>query len=106
MVRQYPYVLQVLSSTPGTFTPDGDPIAPVSVFVNHAKCRDESNSGAKQINLSDGTAHIFQALIQLPKGTPEVKVGTSVRVLQGNDVRLLGSVKLFRKDQLHCRIWV
>jgi|SRR5215217_5612852 len=105
MVRQYPYILQVMTTTPGSFNTDGDPVEPVSDYVTHAKCRDEANSGAKQINV-DGTSHIFQALIQLPKGTAEVKVGTRVRVVQGTDIRLLGTVKSFRSDQLHCRIWV
>lgn len=106
MIKQYPYVLHILQTGEVTFTPEGDPVAPVSTFVPHAKCRDESNSGSKQINLADGTAYIFQALIQLPKGTPNVKVGTSVKVLQDADVRLIGTVKAFRQDQLHCRIWV
>lgn len=106
MVRQYPYILQVLQLTGGGLDGDGNPIPSVEAYVDHAKCRDEANAGGRQINLVDGSAHVFESLVQLPKGTLPVEVGTSIRVMEGNVVRVKGTVKRFQKDQLHSRLWV
>jgi len=106
MIRQYPYTLQVLKLTGGGFDGDGNPIPSSESYVNHAKCRDEANAGGRQINLVDGSAHVFESLIQLPKGTPSVDVGKSIRVMEGNVVRVKGTVKRFQPDQLHARLWV
>ncbi|WP_426291977.1 hypothetical protein ACN9ML_18260 [Dyadobacter endophyticus] len=98
--------MQVLKLTGGGFDAEGNPIPSVEQYVDHAKCRDEANSGGNQINLVDGSAHVFESLIQLPKGTAPVEVGKSVRVMEGNVVRVKSSVKRFQKDQLHARLWV
>lgn len=106
MVRQYPYTLQVLTLSGGGFDGDGNPIPSVEEYVDYAMCRDEANAGGRQINLVDGGAHVFDSLVQLPKGTVPVAVGTSVRVMDGASIRIKGSVKRSQKDQLHTRIWV
>ncbi|MCF2498398.1 hypothetical protein [Dyadobacter chenhuakuii] len=106
MVKQYPYILQVLQLTGGGFDGDGNPIPSTEEFVDHAKCRDEANSAGKQINLVDGSALVFDSLIQLPKGPALIEVGSMVRVMEENVVRVKGTVKRFQKDQLHSRLWV
>ncbi|MET7253575.1 hypothetical protein [Dyadobacter fermentans] len=106
MVRQYPYILQVLTLTGGGFDDEGNPIPSVELYTDYAKCRDEANLGGNQINLTDGTAHVYESLIQLPKGTLPVETGRSIRVMDGNIVRVKSTVKRFQKDQLHSRLWV
>jgi len=106
VVRQYPYTLQVLQLTGGGFDGDGNPIPSTEEYVNHSKCRDEANLGGNVINLVDGTAHVFESLVQLPKGTGPVEVGKSIRVMEGNVVRVKSTVKRFQKDQMHSRLWV
>ncbi|CAG5072873.1 hypothetical protein DYBT9623_04413 [Dyadobacter sp. CECT 9623] len=106
VVRQYPYTLQVLQLTGGGFDGDGNPIPSIEEYVEYANCRDEANSGGNQINLVDGSAHVFDSLIQLPKGPLPIDVGSRIRVMEENVVRVKGTVKRFQKDQLHSRLWV
>lgn len=106
MVRQYPYTLYVLQLTGGGFDQDGNPIGSNQTWVEVSKCRDEANTGGRQINLVDGSAHVFDSLIQTPRGTSPIGVGSSVEVRDGMSVRVKGAVKRSQKDQLHTRIWV
>ena len=105
MVTQYPYQLVVKGSTGGGFV-NGDPVPGTPTESMHAVCRDESNTGNKEITLPDGRYYVYNALIQLPFGTPEVAFGTEIEVRQGSVVRVKGTVKGFRSDQMHCRLWV
>jgi hypothetical protein len=106
MVRQYPYTLYALQLSGGGFDGDGNPLPSTSSFVAVCQCRDEANSGGRQINLIDGSAHVFDSLIQTPRGTAPLTVGTSVEVRDGSTVRVKGTVKRSQKDQLHTRLWV
>lgn len=69
-------------------------------------CRDEPNSSSRQTTNKDGIAISFSSLIQTPKSVNVIEVGTKVRVMQGEWMRLEGGVKRFDKGSFHCRIWV
>lgn len=106
MVKQYPYILYTQQLSGGGFNSDGDPIEPTPVFVPHSKCRDESNIGGKVVTMIDGSVHMYEALVQLPKKTEALQAGTLIYIMDGSDIRLQGTIKFFRREQMHCRIWV
>ncbi len=110
MVRQYPHYLFVTNpSDNATQDENGEWVTPVSANVLIGACREETNGRGSQINATDGTQYVFQSLIQLPAGTPPVKVGTPVIVTNdaaGLDVRISGKCMKFDVGQLHCRLWV
>lgn len=109
MVVQYPYQLeecQVPDSVLGTTGEFSDVEAE---WVAISKCRDESSVGGggnRLIQSAGGEAVTSSSLIQLPLTCPILKVGTLVRVLDGEVIRLEGKVLKFSKDQMHCRTWV
>lgn len=105
MVRQYPYVLQVLELTGGGFDSNGNPIPPSETWMNLTRCRDEAGNG-KKVTLNDGNVHEYAFLIQMPKGVEAIQPGKKVRVMDGADVRARGEVVYSRRDQLHSRAWV
>ncbi len=105
-VRQYPYILYTLKVSGGGMDGDGNPIPATTSYVEYSRCRDEANNGARQINLIDGSAHVFDSLVQTPKGTAPVSINTEVEVRDGSIIRVKGTVKRSQKDQLHTRIWV
>lgn len=72
-------------------------------------CREETNGRGSQIQVADGTYHVFTSLIQLPKGAKEVSIGTTVFVStqeDGSGVRIQGVNLKFDNGQLHSRLWV
>lgn len=72
-------------------------------------CREETNGRGSEIQVAGGTFHRFTSLIQLPKDSQKVDVGTSIFVANnadGSDVRIEGVVLKFDKGQLHNRLWV
>jgi hypothetical protein len=107
MVSQYPYKLFVFETTGDYQDANGDWRSGISSWVFISNCRDETNSKASQINLSDETAYVYDSLIQLPKSCPKVEVNllAEIRDLQGN-LRVKGTVKRFSRDQLHTRLWL
>lgn len=107
MVAQYPYYLFVLSVPPVAFDANGNAIKGTTAWVKWGKCRDEANSKGQTINLVDGKAHVYDSLIQAPKGITGLLHGTKIEVRDKDGlVRVSGTVKRFQKDQMHCRIWV
>lgn len=106
MVKQYPYILEVLTMTGGGYDDDGAPIPATSEYVAIGKCRDEANVGGKAITINDGEHYVFNVLIQMPKNIPALTLKDKVRVMEGNMVRASGTVKGFRRDQMHARAWL
>jgi hypothetical protein len=77
------------------------------VFVS--MCREETNGKGSQIQIAGGTFYVFASLIQLPKGSPMIGVGTTVFVSNdetGSDIRIKGQSLKFDNGQLHNRLWV
>lgn len=106
VVRQYPYVLWVLTTADAVKNTDGDWVPVDGVWSEVGRCRDEANSKGGTVNLEDGSAYTYDTLIQMPKGTPLVYANSSVEVRDGGVVRTAGTVKRSVADQLHTRIWV
>lgn len=78
-----------------------------SQWVEISKCRDEINGGGQKVITEDGEVYVYSAVIYLPKEAPKVLKGQRVLVLdeEGN-IRLTGNSTLFKKEQLHARLWV
>lgn len=106
MVKQYPYQLQALSVIDNGQDENGNSLPPSESWVDVCSCRDEANTGGRQVSAADGTLFTFSALIQLPKGTEALSAGSHIRVLDGTGIRLSGKVLYSRKDQMHSRAWV
>lgn len=108
MVRRFPYILKaqqqaesIYDESTGNFTESS------SEWVEISKCRDESNSGGQRITTEDGEVYVYGAVIYLPKDAPAVLKGQRIQVVdeEGN-VRFTGNSTLFKREQLHSRLWV
>lgn len=106
MIRQYPYLLFVKTVTDPVQNASGDFVGGSESWDQVSACRDEANSKGQVINLVDGTAHIFDSLVQLPKSCTDVTLNAEIEVRFGDQVRLKGICKRFSRDQFHCRLWV
>lgn len=106
MVTQYPYTLEEYQVADAVLGTTGDWSQPDATWVAVSVCRDEGNGGGRLVKLTDGTAIVYSALIQLPKTCPDIPTGARVRVLHETETRLEGTVLRFQKDQLHSRLWV
>lgn len=109
MVRQYPYRLFIFAqgNVSEQSTDLSFPAAINNEWSYHCKCRDEQNTNTNTVGSVDGIHYNYSYLIQLPKGSPEIQVGDQVKVLDcdGNE-RCNGIVQMYKKDQLHSRIWL
>ena len=107
MVTQYPYQLFIFQTNGDHQDANGDWQNGSSGWVLWSKCRDESNTKAAQIKLTDETAYIYESMVQLPKSCQKVDVDllAEVRDLEGN-VRVKGTVRRWSRDQLHVRLWL
>ncbi len=106
MVIQYPYDLFYKHEGKAEYDPiTGDFKEQEKKWISVGKCRDEITPETEIIG-NDGIAFKSSGVIYCPLGTREIPKGSTVKVVDGNSIRLLTSVKTFRKDQLHIRIWV
>jgi len=110
MVKQYPHFLFAIIGGETTQDDNGDWVQPdgaTMLFIS--SCREETDGRGTEIKVADGTFHKITSLIQLPKGSPKVEIGTTVFVSNdqdGLDVRIKGTVLKFDNGQLHSRLWV
>lgn len=107
-VRQFPYKLMVLKKTEGTYNPDNGSFTPgTEEWLNYSNCRDEGNGGGSKIVTEDSDVYVYGAVVYMPKSCPKVATGELIRVIdQEGNVRLEGNNKLFKKEQLHARLWL
>lgn len=106
MVKQYPYELYVLKQTEAVYDALTGAYSQSDEWVYLGKCRDEINgSGAKVIN-ADGSSYVFSATIYAPKATELPTIGQKIKVMNGNEQRLIADVISARANQLNSRIWV
>lgn len=107
-IKQFPYTLWVLKTTEAIYNPiDGSWSDDSEEWVKVSKCRDEGNGGGSRIITTDSEVYIFGAVIYLPKNSPSIELGAKIRVLdKDGNTRLEGDNKLFKKEQLHARLWV
>ncbi|MDQ1859024.1 hypothetical protein [Chryseobacterium sp. WLY505] len=107
-IKQFPYTLKVLKKTEAQYDPDTGNWTPGSEeWITVSNCRDEGNEGGNRIVTTDGEIYVFGAVIYLPKTSSSVELGAKVRVFdKDGNTRLEGDNKLFKKEQLHARLWV
>lgn len=109
-VKQYPHYLFIFKSPEAYQDEKGNWVTPTEpVLTFHSKCREEVNSGQKQIQVGGGEYNVYKSVIQLPKIAKRIKEGSQIVVTdddEGAEIRLKGTVLLFDKAQLHSRIWV
>jgi len=110
MVKQYPhYLFAVKSGSEATQDDNGNWSESTAINVFVSTCREETNGAGSEIQVAGGTFHRFTSLVQLPKGTQSVEVGTTIFVsngADGSDIRIQGKVLKFDVGQLHSRLWV
>lgn len=107
-IKQFPYTLNVFEKSESTYNEeDGSWTSGSEEWVSVSKCRDEGNGGGNRIVTTDGEIYVFGAVVYLPKSSPNVALGARVRVTdKDGNVRLEGDNKLFKKEQLHARLWL
>lgn len=107
-IKLFPYRLMVFvkseavyNEADGTYTPGTEG------WVNLSKCRDEGNGGGSKIVTADSEVYVYGAVVYLPKRCPKVAVGEKIRVTdEDGNIRIEGDTKLFKKEQLHARLWL
>lgn len=109
MVIQYPHYLFAILGGESVQDEDGNWTEPEERIEMLSMCREETNGKGSQIQIAGGTFHVFASLIQLPKGSPSVDVGTTVFVADdeaGTSIRIKGTALKFDSGQLHSRLWL
>lgn len=107
-IKQFPYTLHAYQKSESTYNEeDGSWIPGTEEWVIVSKCRDEGNGGGNRIVTTDGEIYVFGAVVYLPKSSPNVALGARIKVTdKDGNIRLEGDNKLFKKEQLHARLWV
>lgn len=109
MIEQYPHYLFLSIAEPSTQDDEGNWLKQEGTTIFYGMCREETNGKGMQIRSADGTYHTFSSVIQLPKDSATLEVGTTVYISNnsdGSDLRIQGSVFKFDKGQLHNRLWL
>lgn len=107
-VKQYPHFLFLVTPAQSEQNEDGDFVAGTPTNTLLSKCREETDGRGTEIQVG-GIAHKVTSLIQLPKDCPDVSLGAKVIVANDADcsnVRITGVCLNFKRDQLHCRLWL
>ena len=107
-VKQYPHFIFLVTPAQSEQNEDGDFVAGTPTNTLLSKCREETDGRGTEIQVG-GIAHKVTSLIQLPKDCPDVSLGAKVIVADDADcsnVRITGVCLNFKRDQLHCRLWL
>lgn len=110
-IKQYPHYLFVSVTSQSQQDPTtGDWTEGGQAWQLYSVCREETNGKGQMINGTDGKAITFSSAMYMPKGTPRIQEGTTIRVTEVNDKdgqkRVEGSVLKFDNGQLSTRLWV
>ena len=105
MKGQYPYQLQVLNQSDDLQDENGDFIVAPKSWSDVGLCRDEPGRRYK-VPTTDVVAYISTFIIYSPKGTEAVAVGKTIRVLDGDEIRVEMKVTASRRELFHTRLWV
>ena len=107
-VKQYPHFIFLVTPAQSEQNEDGDFVAGTPTNTLLSKCREETDGRGTEIQVG-GIAHKVTSLIQLPKDCPDVSLGAKIIVANDadcSDVRITGVCLNFKRDQLHCRLWL
>jgi len=102
---QYPYSLQILPKSDILKDKNGNFIPGTSDWEEVCKCRDEHGRNYK-IETPDGIGYVATFVVFAPKGTEPLSRGTTIRVMDGDTLRITGKVIISRKEQFNTRLWV
>jgi hypothetical protein len=110
MVKQYPhYLFAVIAGDESVQDENGNWTEAQESVEFVSMCREETNGKGSQIQIAGGTFYLFASLIQSPKNSTRVDVGTMVFVANdeaGLDIRIKGQSLKFDNGQLHNRLWL
>lgn len=108
MVRRLPYTLEVFQISEAVYDPETGSITPgTAEWKVFSKCRDEANGKGAKIVTEDSEVYVYGAVVYLPTNCPKVGTGAKIRVIDmDGNVRLEGNNRLFKKEQLHARLWL
>lgn len=101
-------MMKVFKKTESTYNPeDGSWSNGSEGWETVSKCRDEGNGGGSKIVTEDSEVYVYGAVVYLPKNCPRVATGEKIQVIdKDGGVRLEGNTKLFKKEQMHARLWL
>lgn len=110
MIKQYPHFLFVCDAPEAVQDGNGNWVSSDDTGLKFvSKCREETGGVGAEYQVAGGTFRKASALIQLPKGVANIPDGAKVVVsndVDGNDVRIQGTVLHFDFGQLHSRLWL
>jgi hypothetical protein len=109
MVKQYPHYLFAILGGESVQDEDGNWSDSEKRIEMLSICREETDGRGSEIQIAGGTFHRFTSLVQLPKGSQKIEVGTSIFIADNANgwvVRVQGVVLKFDDGQLHSRLWV
>lgn len=106
MVIRWPHrvVFTLIESIP-VQDENGDWIPNNTEATIETPCRAEPNGSGKLVITEDGSDLVYSWLV-FTKVIDRLPFGTPVKVYDGNELFVTGTIKKFSKDQKHCRIWL
>lgn len=105
MFDLYHNVLEVMDIENNT---DDKDATAAPTYSEHCICRAVRNGSGQHIVLSSGEDYRYSYVIYMPAGTPAIKDGTPVKVLDGADGFLLttGRARCFISSAIGCKMWI
>lgn len=105
-MKQYPFFLFATDIIGGNNDNEGRAIQGTPNYQACGPCREETRSGQRKLYLG-GEEYDFTSFILCPTTCPDIKEGSVVEMRDSlGNVLLEKTVILFRRKQLHTRIWV
>lgn len=118
VVSQYNHYVYIQVHGATTVDENDDLVADEPTWELLCKGREEPNGRGEEIQTEGMKTYRFASLVQMPRGTAKVKVGTRVMVTECEQdplglangsvkgLRIAGTCMKFDNGQLHCRMWL
>lgn len=105
-MEQYPFFLFWTDIIAGDHDDEGRGIQGVPNYIAAGRCREETRNGQRKVYVG-GEEHDFTSFILCPTTCPTIKEGSVIQMRDASGVvQLEKRVILFRRKQLHTRIWI
>lgn len=77
-------------------------------YSEYCICRAVRNGSGQHIVLSSGEDYRYSYVVYMPAGTPAIKDGTPIKILDGADGFLLatGRARCFISSPIGCKMWI
>lgn len=105
-MKQYPCDLFIMTATEGGTDENGFAVESQTDWMFHSKCREIPASSGNVISNESGQYISYSSKVVMPLGTKPILPNTKIKILNGEQVVLVGTVIRFSSKQLHCRLWV